>query len=380
MMRWSIPLVLSAALWAATAPARFREHTIASDLADGYQVLPVDLSGDGLTDLVVVPSRGDKVWWFEAPHWSRHLLVEGVEQPINAAVCTYDTKGRPEIVLAYGFSNYPRKSPGVVTVLRAGADVRGVWSSEIIDQLPTSHRLRCADFEGTGRKVVVNAPLAAETAEPPDYRGRVPLVFYRPGEWRRVVIGADAQGVVHGIEITDWDGDGRDEILVASFLGIHCYDYQAGQWRWQQITSGDPSPWPKGGTSDIAVGKLGKNKFIAAIEPWHGHQVVVYTPGHSEWRRQVIDNSFRDGHALLTSDLNRDGRDEIVAGYRTSDGRVYIYAATDPQGASWQRLPLDTELGPASCAAADLNRDDRPDIVCVGPAQRQLKWYENLGP
>lgn len=32
--------------------------------------------------------------------------------------------------------------------------------------------------------------------------------------------------MLHGICIADLDGDGRDEILTASFEGIHCFDFK----------------------------------------------------------------------------------------------------------------------------------------------------------
>ena len=88
-----------------------------------------------------------------------------------------------------------------------------------IDRLTTSHRLRWADIYGNGKKVLINAPLTGPHAEAPDYRDHTPLVFYRPGEWKRELIGDENEGVVHGIYVIDWDGDGRDEILTASFRG-----------------------------------------------------------------------------------------------------------------------------------------------------------------
>jgi hypothetical protein len=36
-------------------------------------------------------------------------------------------------------------------------------------------------------------------------------------------------------------------------------------------------------------------------------------------------------------------------------------------------------MGAAACAVADLNADGRPDIVCIGSATTNLKWYENAG-
>ena len=73
--------------------------------------------------------------------------------------------------------------------------------------MPTSHRLRFADIDGTGRKVLVNFPLIGSQAVAPDYRDHVPLLMYRPGEWKREVITDTEEGVVHGIDATDWNGD-----------------------------------------------------------------------------------------------------------------------------------------------------------------------------
>ncbi len=89
----------------------------------------------------------------------------------------------------------------------------------------------------------------------------------------------------------------------------------------------------------------------------------------------MIDDSFSNGHALATADLNGDGRDEIVAGYRTR-GNTYIYTAGG-SGEQWTRTTLDEGMASASCAAADLNNDGRVDIACIDGTR--LKWYENRG-
>jgi hypothetical protein len=262
--------------------------------------------------------------------------------------------------------------------LEPDGDVRLPWKVREIDRLPTSHRLRLADIDGVGR-IVVNAPLTAADASGPDYRGRTPLVYYRPGEWKRVMIGDENEGVMHGICVIDWDGDSHDEILTASFVGIHLYKRQSnGRWARSEIAKGNPAPWPKCGASDIAVGHLGSHRFLCSIEPWHGNQVVVYREEKGSWIRQVIDNSFIDGHAIYAADLDTDGRDEIIAGYRGKGGSVYIYTAEDELGLRWTRHDLDTGgISAASCALVDLNGDGKPDVACIGSATANLKWYEN---
>ena len=356
--------------------AQFIEHTIATNLTGGYQVVAADINRDGRPDLVALASGMPELVWFENPGWQRHVIASDFSQMINLAVL--NSGPHPVIVLASGFSSEARNSPGIVSVIEPEADPRAAWKVREIDRLPTSHRLRLADIDGSGVSVVVNAPLTAADARGPDYRGHTPLVYYRPGEWKRRLVGDENEGVMHGIAVVDWDGDGHDEILTASFSGIHLYKLlQDGHWSRTEIAKGDPSPWPKCGASDVAVGSIGSRRFLCTIEPWHGNQVAVYLEEQGSWIRQVIDDSFVDGHTIHAVDLNGDGRDEIIAGYRGAGGAVYVYYPEDASGRRWQRRVLDKGgVAAASCVAVDLNGDSRLDVACIGSASANLKWYE----
>jgi len=363
------------------SPARFAEHTISSDLRGGYQVVAADINHDGKPDLIALASGMDELVWFENPGWRRHVLIGNISRAINCAAWDTDGDGIPEIALAHEFANDPARSAGVVSLLKHKGDPAQPWEMTEIDRLSTSHRLRWVDIDGNGKKVLLNAPLAGATVKPPDYRGAVPLVYYRPGSWKREVISEELEGVLHGVAVADWDGDRREEILTASFLGIDLFNFgKDGRWRRTRLTSGNPDPWPRSGSSEIAIGGLGRDRFLCAIEPWHGNQVVVYLREKQAWRRQVIDATLNDGHTLLTADLNLDGRDEIIAGYRGQGRSVYIYSAEDSTGSRWSRQILDDGgIAAAGCAVADLNGDGRPDVACIGASTANLKWYENLG-
>jgi hypothetical protein len=363
----------------AAEPARFAEHTIATGLKGGYQVVIADLNHDGKPDLIALASGMPELVWYENPTWERHVIASGFTHMINCAAWDTDGDGIPEIVLASGVANEARNSLGIVSLLRHDGDARGPWKATEIDRLVTSHRLRWADIYGNGKKVLVNAPLTGARAEAPEYRDHTPLVFYRPGEWKRELIGEENQGVVHGIYVIDWDGDGRDDILTASFVGIDLYKLRKdGRWSRTEIAKGDPAAWPKSGSSDVAVGRAGGERYIAAIEPWHGNQVVVYRQKGSAWQRTVIDDSLVDGHTIWTADLNGDGNDEIIAGFRGGSHSVFVYHSGSGQ---WTKQVLDAGgMAAAACAAADLNGDGRIDVACIGSATANLKWYENLGP
>jgi hypothetical protein len=356
---------------------QFIEHTIATDLKGGYQVVAADLNRDGKPDLIALASDMPDLVWFENPTWERHVIAGGFTKMINLVVI--DSGTHPIIVLASNFSSEAKKSLGIVSVLEPGDDVRAPWTVKEIDRLPTSHRLRLADIDGSGNKVVINSALTAAGIAKPDEDAHTPLVYYRVGEWKRRIISDENKGVVHGMCVFDWDGDGRDEILTASFVGIHLYSLLPnGGWTRTELTKGDPAPWPKSGASDIAVGSLGGRRFLCSIEPWHGNQVAVYCEDNGSWMRYVIDSSFVEGHAISTADLNKDGKDEIIAGYRGEGGSLYIYNAEDDQGLYWKHHDLDKGgIRAASCTVVDLNGDGKPDVVCIGSATSNLKWYEN---
>jgi len=97
------------------------------------------------------------------------------------------------------------------------------------------------------------------------------------------------------------------------------------------------------------------------------------------WNRHVIDSTFRDGHALACGDLDGDGNDEIVAGYRGPGTSLYAYYAKGPFGTGWERQELDNRMAASGVTLADINGDDRLDIVCVGASTGNVRWYENLG-
>lgn len=378
-MKLALALVVFAiCALAADSGLSFKEHVIATGLKGGYQVVPIDMNHDGKIDLIALASGMTELVWFENPTWERHVIASNLPHMINLAAWDTDHDGIPEIVIAYEFSNQAKNSLGIVALLQHDGDPRKPWTIREIDRIPTSHRLRWADIDGSGKKVLINAVLTGAHAEPPDFRGHTPLVYYRPGDWTRQVIGDQNEGVVHGITILDWDGDGHDEIVTSSFVGIDLYKLEkGGRWSRRELAAGDPSPWPKSGSSDTAVGKTGKSRFIAAIEAWHGNQVVVYREKGGAWNRGVIDDTLVDGHTILAADFDGDGNDEIVAGFRGMPHRVYVYRYN---GKSWDRQTVDDgDMSAAACAVADLNGDGKPDITCIGSATQNLKWYENRG-
>lgn len=379
-MRIALLFVFMALAHGADLP-RFRETTVTREVKMGYQLLAVDLNGDGKKDLIAIDERASELAWYENPGWQRHVMVVDAPRQLNADAWDVDGDGRPEVVLAYRFESSPERSVGNVALLKAGTDVTKPWTITEIDRVPTAHRVRFIDWEGRGRKVLLLGPMVGMKARAPLNDDDVPIYSYEPGAWKRELLYGKLHGILHAIVPVKWDKSQREQLLTASFLGLHRIERKKnGDLNITQISKGDERACPQCGSSEVRLGRLGKRRFLAAIEPWHGNQLVVYVPEGKAWKRVVLEDSMINGHGLAVGDLDGDGRDEIVCGFRGKGHRVTIYQASGGKEALWKPTILDDGgMAAADCRIDDFTGDSRPDIACAGASTANVKIYENLG-
>lgn len=407
--RW-YPLLMGIIFWGGTwlvmadpgTPAlSFDRKEIDTSLGVGYAVALLDLNGDGKKDIIVVDTR--RVVWYENPTWKRRVIMENQTRADNVCLAAHDIDGDGQIDLFLGadWRPFDTAKGGTLQWLKRGQTLEEPWTVHAIGEEPTLHRIKVADLEGTGQPRLLVGPLMGRgSSAAHNWMDGQPLrllAYSIPAHpasdrWNPEIIDASLHVMHNFTPVPRPNGKGMD-ILTASYEGVHRLSRGDKGWSKTKIGTGNQEkPDQNRGASEIKQGWLGKDRpIIATIEPWHGNQVVVYTPpadGKEDlWERQLIDEKLKWGHAVWFADLDGDGLDELIIGVRDqlSDRAgercgVRIYKTTDGQGKVWKRQLVD-EGGVAveDLACADLDGDGKIDIVAVGRATHNVRIYRNLG-
>jgi hypothetical protein len=150
-----LPIVIACLL--GTDPVRFQRHLI-DNFPAGYQVAVADINGDGRPDLIALSTDADRVDWYENPGWQQHPIARTAKN-IDLAVRDLDGNGHPVIAVASGFYFNDSTRGGEIQLLRQPAKADEFWLSQSIAVDPVVHRLRWGDLDGSGRPVLVHAPI-----------------------------------------------------------------------------------------------------------------------------------------------------------------------------------------------------------------------------
>lgn len=383
---------------ASAAELAFKDQELPTKLGVGYAVRLVDMNEDGRLDICIVDT--DRILWLANPNWEEHVLIEGQTKKDNVCFAPADIDGDGKLDFAVGAAWMPTNtsSGGTIEWIRR-TEPGKKWEVLPIGEEPTVHRMNFADIDGDGKIELIVAPLQGRGTMRPDWNqnGVRLLSFAIPedpvkGPWKSEVLN-DELHVTHNFQVTDFNRDGKPDILIVSFEGVHLLERgKDGKWARTRIGTGNQETSPNKGASEIKLGRLGENdQYIATIEPWHGHQVVVYTKPAQErpesgewlWTRTVLDEELKWGHAVWCANLDDDPEEELIIGVRDNlDDKnrcgIRVYDPVDPANGKWKRLVVDPgSVAVEDAAAGDLNGDGKTDIVAVGRATHNVKIYWN---
>ena len=204
----------------------------------------------------------------------------------------------------------------------------------------------------------------------------VRVLAYVPGEkpeegnWGSELVDASFH-ITHNFDLITFSKETGEEVIILGgkegIKGIRYSSKGNGGSPWKPIHM-VKNPLSKGVGEVRAYRGNADEGLITAIEPFHGNELVVYTPPSSsneEPTRTVLDDSLSQGHALGLADVLGTGKLQVVAGWRgpDKDGKVgiRIYEQTDD---GWKSHTLDDNgIACEDLKLSDLDGDGKLELL-----------------
>lgn len=363
---------------------RFEAQTIDANVAIGYGTVIDDVNGDGKLDILLADKK--QYVWYRNPDWQRFVIVENLTERDNVCIAARDLDGDGKVEIAVGAQWNPGDTvnSGSVHYLIAPPDRTQQWTPVELHHEPVVHRMRWVALGGK-KHVLVVAPLHGRGNQGGNGAGVRLLAYHMPddprAEWRTELLD-DTLHITHNFDRGQWSSDaantGPEEIAYLGREGAILLTWQGDGWH-KQLLRG------VSGGGEIRLGRLAdKKQFLATVEPFHGSALVLYRydAADPEPVRRVLNDDLNQGHAVATADLLGTGGDQIVVGWRGANGEgkvgIKLHYPTDEAGNAWQSMWIDeNRMACEDLRVSDLDKDGRPDIVAAGRGTHNLKIYWN---
>ncbi|MCB1204949.1 MAG: VCBS repeat-containing protein [Verrucomicrobiae bacterium] len=357
---------------------RFEAQVIDEAVEIGYGLAIGDVDGDGKPDVLLCDKR--EISWFRNPDWSERSIVKNLSLRDHVCLAAADLDGDGKVEIAAGAQWNPgettdKAQSGAVFYLVRPESGEGPWKPVPLYHDPTTHRMRWVPTP-SGHELVV-LPLhgignkdgaGPETVKVRRYRVD-PAKAGEADSWSHEVLGT-AMHVTHNLDVRD------GYVYIGGAEGIR--RERAGADESTVLVTAENSTPPTRGVGEIAKGA----DFIAAIEPFHGNDLVVYREaGEGKWSRTLLTDSLNQGHAVSVADFNADGLEDVVVGWRNPDaeGHVGVKIFFQKPDGEWYppfwvaRDAMATE----DLKVVDLDGDGRLDIVASGRSSKNLVIFWN---
>jgi hypothetical protein len=347
------------------SPIQFRKQMIASESFESVGVF--DVNNDKLPDLV------SGAFWYEGPGFvKRHVITQPTrfgEFYNDFSTIPMDVDGDGWIDFITGGWNdqeiYWRKNPEAYD---------REWKNQTIGKTGNVETTRAWDIDGDGVQEIV-----------PNNPGR-PLKVFRlitnakgkgTGKFTEHVVW-ESQG--HGLGFGDLDKDGRGDLIISNGWLEAPQKPFSEKWIFHEEFNLGKVSIPILVTD---VNGDGTNDFIGGQGHDYGlhwYEQRIDASGSRSWYKHAIDPSGSQYHTMEWTDLDNDGRNELITGKRYRAHNDDDPGAADAIGLyyfKWNGKSFDKNiisygiLGEGKgtgnyFSVADVNNDNRKDIIVAG--------------
>jgi hypothetical protein len=339
-------LTVSAQAGTSEPPVRSRPADIAFkvqmiDPGFSESVAVADFNKDGRLDILSAES------WYEAPRWTKHKIRDVAfngsyidnfsDLPVDV-----DGDGYTDIVqIAY----FARR---IVWLKNPGKGGKA-WSETEIDAVGPTEFAFLVDLNNDGRALEVL----------PQFTGaaKAPLTWYElvSGKWQKHVVSGQSYG--HGIGAGDVNGDKRNDIITpAGWLEAPADVRAPGEWTlhpadWSTLPpqfAAAPGTAPAPTPASPAGPRPAEYAFMYVVDVNGDRRSdIVTTMAHSYgvlwfeqqadggWTPRLIDLTWANAHSTAMADLNGDGQLDLIAAKRYWGRNGTDPAEREPMGIYW---------------------------------------------
>ena len=367
-----------------TVQPKFEAQTIDDNVSIGYGLALGDVDGDGKPDILLADKK--QFVWYRNGDWKKFVMAENLTEYDNVCIAARDINGDGKVEVAVGAQWNPSETSnaeqsGAVYYLVRPDDPTQLWKAVKLYHEPTIHRMQWYK-SSTGKIYLIVAPLHGIGNKNGEGAGVNILIFEYPkdvnGEWQVHKL-ASKMHLTHNFQIIESVDKSKSGFYLAGKEGvkfIHEDSFTGSNPAIDQLSGMDSA------AGEVRTGKSSsKENFFATIEPMHGSNLVIY-PGDAGYHRKLLDDNFRDGHALATGDFLGSGSDQVVAGWRVPNKDsvvgIKLYVEKNGSQSTWDSYWVDKDgMACEDIKVMDLNQDGKPDIIASGRATHNLKIYWN---
>ena len=308
-------------------------------------VAVADFNKDGRLDILSAE------YWYEAPTWTKHKIRD---IPFNGSYIDnfsdlpldVDGDGYTDVVQIAYFARQDR----LAEESRARDAVPGSRPRSTPSVRPSSRSSSISTTTAKPRKCCRSSPA----------RANAPLSWYevQNGKWVKHVVSSQSYG--HGIGAGDVNGDKRNDILTPQGWLEAPADVRApGDWTfhatdWSQLppvraagpaaaAGAAPAPQPPARPAEYAfmyvidVNKDGRSDVVTSMA--HSYGVLWFEQtADGQWVRRMIDSTWANAHSSAMADLNGDGQLDLVAAKRYFGRTGNDPAEREPMGIYWYQF------------------------------------------
>ena len=344
---------------------RFVKKIISTEKYESAGVADIDL--DGIPDIV------SGAYWYRGPGYTTKNFIyqpyafEDYYDDFSTILRDVNGDGYPDIITGgwWGESLRWIENP---------ARGKGDWKVHDIYKCGNVETTREWDIDGDGfAEIVPNCPSKA-------------IAFYalmrdgtgKPtGEFRRYDVGP-VQG--HGLGCGDINGDGRKDLVSANGWFEAPTDIFEGKWIFHDDFDLGHASVPmivtdlnEDGLNDLIVGQAHDYGLS-----WYEQKLTE--KNKREWVKHVVDSTVSQFHEMLWTDIDGDGKPELLTGKRYRAHQEKDPGSLDPLGIyyyKWNGGSFEKNIisyGPIGegkgtgifMSVADLRSNGRKDIVAAG--------------